>query len=226
MHVSHKTVGISLALGALAAAPLAATASTGLRSPASGQVTDTLAIPQQRVVSDQGADFLSPLGLKSSFISDTTPPAAGLSVRVWNTTAGFSSDAPFTERPYTTTIGADPFVLVPDSEHRTRWFSVLPGNESAPKQNDFRYEIVNAQGNVLETGEFSVAIALNPTPITTIFRYGPHYNYRHYPTDYYGLGFATDRGRYGHYWNERRLFKNRRRFLRNNSEIYRRRTSR
>ncbi len=200
-----------------------ALAAAGLRSPLSGEILKTIAVPQQRVVSDRGAAFLSPLGLKSSFISDTMPPAPGRSVRLQNVTTGFSgSEAPFTQRDYSNAIGAESFVLVPDAEHQTRWFSVLPGSEAAPKQNEFRYEIFDAQGAVLEAGEFSVAIALNPVPITTNFRYGSDYGDR-----YYGdFGHPRTRGRYGHGWNERRLFKDRQDFLFRSSETYRRRVHR
>lgn len=202
-----------------------ALANAGLRSTLSGNPLDRLALPQQRVVSDRGADFLSPLGIRSGFRSDTTPPAPGRRVRVWNLTDGFRSEAPFTERDYASEVGAEPFILVPDAQHRTRWFSVIPGSEDTPKQNDFRYEIVDAQGEVLESGEFSVEISLNPAPLTTTFRYGPEYRDRdsptNSPTNYHGLGHAMGRGRYGHLWNERRLFKQRQQFKRDNSPLYR-----
>ena len=225
MNLTRKAVGLGLGIGVILALPLEALASAGLRSTVSGKLLDRLELPQQLVVSDRGADFLSPLGLRLGFLSDTTPPAAGHRVRVWNLTDGFRSDAPFTERDYVSETGADPFIVVPDSKHRTRWLSVLAEDEAA-QQNDFRYEIVNAGGEVLESGEFSVEISLNPAPLTTTFRDGLESRDRIYPTGYhpsddYGFGHSTARGRDGHLWNERQLFKRRLQFKRDHSPLYR-----
>lgn len=221
----YSLVGVGIALAhSLVLAPVA-WAAAGLRSPTSGNPLDRIAVPQQRVVSDRGADFLSPLGLQTSFRSDTTPPAPGRSVRLQNITPGFSgSEIPFTERDYSDPTGAEAFVLVPDAEHQTRWFSILPGSEAAPQQNVFRYTIFDAQGTVLESDEFSVAIALNPVPLTTTFRYGPDALDHNYGSLGYGYGYP--RGHYGQIWNERRLFKHRQNLLFQSSETYRRRVHR
>ncbi|NJR67866.1 MAG: hypothetical protein HC771_03745 [Synechococcales cyanobacterium CRU_2_2] len=216
-------VGVGIALGSGLILSPEAWATAGLRSPISGNPLDRITVPQQRVVSDRGADFLSPLGLQTSFRSDTTPPAPGRSVRLQNITPGFSgSEIPFTERDYSNPTGAEAFVLVPDAEHQTRWFSILPGSEAAPQKNVFRYTIFDAQGTVLESNEFSVVIALNPVPLTTTFRYGPDALDHRYGS----LGYGYPRGHYGQIWNERRLFKHRQNLLFQSSETYRRRVRR
>ncbi len=144
----------------------AAMAEAGLSLSSSGGISERLEIQQQRIIGS-GTSFLAPVDAAGRFISDSTPPAPGQRVTLFNITPGFSSE-PFTQRDYSDANGSELITLSPGTEHETRRFSVLPGSSTTPKQNDFRYEIHDSRGNLLESGEFSVAIALSSIPVTTV----------------------------------------------------------
>lgn len=146
-----------------------AQAATGLSFSSSGVVGDRLDIQQQRVIANLWTSYLVPLQAGARFFSDRTPPAPGHRVTLINTTPGFDGE-PFTERDYSDAAGSELILLLPSAEHQTRTFSVLPGSLAAPKQNDFRYEIRNASGEVVEQGNFAVQVGLNDSPIATVYR--------------------------------------------------------
>lgn len=145
----------------------AALAEAGLSLSSSGDISERLEIQQQRIINSGVSSFLAPVDAAGRFISDSTPPAPGQRVTLYNITPGFSSE-PFTQRDYSNANGSELITFGPGTEHETRRFVVLPGSSTAPKQNDFRYDIHDARGNLLESGEFSVAIALSSIPVTTV----------------------------------------------------------
>ncbi len=168
---SLARLSFALASGAmLSVAPgltEAAMAEAGLSLSSSGSISEQLEIQQQRIINSGVSSYLVPVDAAGRFISDSTPPAPGQRVTLFNITPGFSSE-PFTKRDYSNANGSELITFSPGTEHETRRFSVLPGNAATPKQNDFRYEIHDAQDNLLESGEFSVAVALSSIPITTV----------------------------------------------------------
>jgi len=148
----------------------AAMAEVGLSLSSGGGISERLEIQQQRIIGS-GTSFLSPVDAAGRFISESTPPAPGQRVTLFNITPGFSSE-PFTKRDYSDANGSELITFSPGTEHETRRFSVLPGSATTPKQNDFRYEIRDARGSLLEDGEFSVSVALSSIPVTTVATHG------------------------------------------------------
>ena len=143
-----------------------ARAEAGLSLSRNGGISDRLEIQQERIISSRFSRLV-PIETTGRFISDTTPPAPGQRVALFNITPGFSSE-PFTKRDYSDVEGSEVIVLSPGTEHETRRFSLLPGSSAAPKQNDFRYEISDASGEILETGNFSLPVGLSRTPVATV----------------------------------------------------------
>ncbi len=170
---SLTRLSFALASGAvLSLAPgwtKAANAEAGLRFSRSSGISERLEIQQQRIIGV--TSYLVPVDAAGRFLSDSTPPAPGQYVTLFNITPGFSSE-PFTQRDYSDANGSELISFSPGTEHETRRFSVLPGSTATPKPNDFYYEIYDSQDNLLESGEFSVAVALSSIPVTTVATHG------------------------------------------------------
>lgn len=213
------TVAGSLILGLSFAQPVSAAA--GLSFSSSGVISEHLDIQQQRVIANVWTSFLVPIEAGSRFISDATPPAPGRRVIIRNVTPGLNNE-PFSDRPYENSLGSDVILIKPGQGHETQTFTVIPGTVAAPLQNNFRYEIRENGGTVLESGDFSLSIGISDRPLSTIYRqrHAISGDYRfapNYYAEYAGYGYG---GYYGkrrslfprsHFRRQRRQFRHHRR---------------
>lgn len=93
----------------------------------------------------------------ASFSSSTTPPGGGLRVLIQNTS--ISGSVPYTDREYKEGGRSEKTNVTLGSEHRGKYFVVLPGT------NVLSYQIYQPDNNknIVETGSFPVEIRVNET---------------------------------------------------------------
>jgi hypothetical protein len=115
-----------------------------------GSCLGSLYIPPNTVSTT--TPYTTQLGAKASFISKTTPPAAGLRVIIQNTTPEIDrSIRPYTDREYSQGDRSESFTLKQDITQNSRYLAVTLG------RNTFAYQIQRGS-QIVESGSFTTLI--------------------------------------------------------------------
>jgi hypothetical protein len=115
-----------------------------------GKCIDSFYIPPSTVTRTR--PYITQVGARATFISRTTPPAAGLRVIIQNMTPAVDqSIRPYTDREYVQSDRSEAFTVKQDITRSSRYLTVTPGT------NTFAYQIQRGK-QIVESGSFTTLI--------------------------------------------------------------------